>query len=290
MRVKFDQKVRKALAVAGDVASYGGEEAVTPRHLLHGVLGVDDGRVASALEAVGADTARVRDALVPGIRDSGARARRGELPYTRSAKEALEAAIKRSRREKSSTVGPVQLALGVLSSGADVRRPLERAGLSVDSLRRALLDPTSAGSEASATSGRGPGDVWFVTVDEANGVPIYAQLVRAVEEAVARGRLMPGERLPSVRQLASEIDAAPGTVARAYKLLEERGVLVTEGARGTRVGQPPEESRASTEALVGLLRPAVVESFHLGASADDLRGALEEAMRQILVDPLEDSA
>jgi hypothetical protein len=63
-----------------------------------------------------------------------------------------------------------------------------------------------------------------------------------------------------------------------------RGVLETEGARGTRVAAKPaaanvEEDR--TETLEGILRPVVVAAYHLGASADQLRKALERAMKGI---------
>ncbi len=105
-----------------------------------------------------------------------------------------------------------------------------------------------------------------------------------VQEAVATGRLQPGERLPPVRRLADQLDIAPGTVARAYGELERLGMVVTEGARGTRVAERkqnplPEAERPDT--LVGLLRPVAVAAFHLGATAAELRTALEEAMRDI---------
>jgi GntR family transcriptional regulator len=87
-----------------------------------------------------------------------------------------------------------------------------------------------------------------------------------------------------VRQLADDADIAPGTVARAYSELESKGVVMTEGARGTRVAS---RSAAAADAsdreamLAGLLRPVAVAAFHLGAGAKELRLALEEAMRGI---------
>jgi len=106
--------------------------------------------------------------------------------------------------------------------------------------------------------------------------------------AVATGQLRPGDRLPTVRQLADDLDIAPGTVARAYGELERLGILVTEGARGTRVAEQqkplvPDAERPNT--LVGLLRPVAVAAFHLGASADELRAALDEAMKGIYDQP-----
>jgi DNA-binding transcriptional regulator YhcF (GntR family) len=105
-----------------------------------------------------------------------------------------------------------------------------------------------------------------------------------VQEAVATGVLLPGDRLQPVRQLADELDIAPGTVARAYSELERLGVVVTEGARGTRIAPRTEAQSPSTErveTLTGLLRPVVVAAFHLGATAPSLRSALESAMSGI---------
>ncbi|HEU0014716.1 MAG TPA: GntR family transcriptional regulator [Longimicrobium sp.] len=102
-----------------------------------------------------------------------------------------------------------------------------------------------------------------------------------ITEHAATGELRPGERLPTVRQLADRLDVAPGTVARAYGELERRGVVVTEGARGTRIAERAGAAAGEGErsrTLAELLRPAAVSAFHLGASADELRAALETAM------------
>jgi GntR family transcriptional regulator len=93
--------------------------------------------------------------------------------------------------------------------------------------------------------------------------------------------------------LADELDIAPGTVARAYAELERLGVVVTEGARGTRVAprKPSTMSQVERpETLIGLLRPVAVAAFHLGASAQDLRAALEAAMKDIFGDDKRDAA
>ena len=123
-----------------------------------------------------------------------------------------------------------------------------------------------------------------VQIDDTSDLSIYEQIIAQIQEGVATGRLNPGDRLPPVRRLADELDIAPGTVARAYSELEKRGAVVTEGARGTRIAERstppvPEEERPDT--LVGLLRPVAVAAYHLGATAAELRTALEEAMRGI---------
>ncbi|ANI81537.1 MocR-like pyridoxine biosynthesis transcription factor PdxR [Kosakonia oryzae] len=65
--------------------------------------------------------------------------------------------------------------------------------------------------------------------------PLYLQLYQRYRDAIATGRLSPGERVPSIRNLASELHVARGTVEMAYQMLVSEGYLVTKGAAGTRV-------------------------------------------------------
>src|ERR1019366_6997123 len=66
-----------------------------------------------------------------------------------------------------------------------------------------------------------------------------AGLVRSIEEAVADGRLMPGQPLPSVRRLAQEVSLSPATVSAGLAELRRRGVVVSEQRRGIRIGEGP---------------------------------------------------
>ncbi len=66
-----------------------------------------------------------------------------------------------------------------------------------------------------------------------------AGLVESIERAVALGELQPGQRLPSVRRLATEVALSPVTVATAIAELRRRGVVVSEPRRGTRIGERP---------------------------------------------------
>ena len=63
--------------------------------------------------------------------------------------------------------------------------------------------------------------------------PVYEQIVRQIHEAVKSGKLKPDAPLPTVRQLASELVINRNTVARAYRILEEQGVILTAGRKGT---------------------------------------------------------
>jgi GntR family transcriptional regulator len=63
--------------------------------------------------------------------------------------------------------------------------------------------------------------------------PVYEQIVRQIHDAVKSGRLRPDAPLPTVRQLAGDLRLNRNTVARAYKILEDQGVILTAGRKGT---------------------------------------------------------
>ncbi|KNH18632.1 GntR family transcriptional regulator [Arthrobacter sp. ZBG10] len=74
----------------------------------------------------------------------------------------------------------------------------------------------------------------------ASTVALFDQLRLQIIHQVDNGALAPGARLPAVRALASALDVAPHTVARAYKELESAGVVATRGRNGTVVCAPDE--------------------------------------------------
>lgn len=115
-----------------------------------------------------------------------------------------------------------------------------------------------------------------IVVDPGDPTPPYEQVRAQVVELVARATLAPGERLPSVRQLASDLGLAAGTVARAYRELETAGVVVTRRGAGTRVAA----SSAEQAAVAPLERRAadyVAWARAQGYSAQEIRAAVRAA-------------
>ena len=117
-------------------------------------------------------------------------------------------------------------------------------------------------------------------IDSASRSPIYRQLVGQIREAVARGRLAPEERLPSVRDLSRQLVINPNTVARVYTELERDGVLNTRPGLGVFVAQPKNDltRRVRKDRLTSLVDGLLTEAVHLGFAADEVLAVLTERM------------
>ena len=78
-----------------------------------------------------------------------------------------------------------------------------------------------------------------IRLDFRSQVPIYTQIVEQIRLRVASGQLRPGDQLPTVRQLATELRVNFNTVARAYRQLDEAGLISTSAAGAPTSGAPP---------------------------------------------------
>lgn len=119
-------------------------------------------------------------------------------------------------------------------------------------------------------------------IDPSSRLPIYRQLGNQIREAVARGRLRPGEQLSSVRDMSRTLVVNPNTVARVYTELEREGVLHTRQGLGVFVAEPKAEltKRARKERLQELLDRFLTEAVYLGFSADEVVAAVAERAGQ----------
>lgn len=119
-------------------------------------------------------------------------------------------------------------------------------------------------------------------IDPSSRLPIYRQLGNQIREAVARGRLRPGEQLASVRELSRTLVVNPNTVARVYTELEREGVLHTRQGLGVFVAEPKAEltKRARKEKLHEMLDRLLTEAVYLGFSAEEVVAAVAERAGQ----------
>jgi len=102
--------------------------------------------------------------------------------------------------------------------------------------------------------------------------PIYQQVVEQISKAIARGDLANGDKLPPVRKLASELVINPNTVARAYGLLEQGGLVVTKTGSGTFVSDPKLRSSDAGDinALAERMDTLITRGLNLGIEAQEL--------------------
>jgi GntR family transcriptional regulator len=119
-----------------------------------------------------------------------------------------------------------------------------------------------------------------IRLDRSSPTPLSTQLREAIATRVASGRLAPGERLPTVRDLAARLDLAPNTVAKAYRELEAAGHLVGRGRRGTFVADAPPETPGDAQAgLEDAARAFARRARRLGVSPERAVAAARRALR-----------
>ncbi|HZU86110.1 MAG TPA: GntR family transcriptional regulator, partial [Anaerolineaceae bacterium] len=124
-----------------------------------------------------------------------------------------------------------------------------------------------------------PTSILPIQLDFRSGVSIYAQLVEQIRGMVARGELKPGDQLPTVRQLAMELRVNFNTVARAYRLLDEAGLISTQQGRGTYIWEPPgpkAQEHLREDLLESLARQYLQEALRLGFSSAEILQALQK--------------
>lgn len=114
------------------------------------------------------------------------------------------------------------------------------------------------------------------------GEPIYVQLMRQIKHAVATGALAGGTQLPSVRQLAGELVINPNTVVRAYRELEELGLLEAVAGRGWFVsyGAPRLREEERSQRLHEFIEQLWAEGRALGYATEELADIVAEALRE----------
>jgi len=114
----------------------------------------------------------------------------------------------------------------------------------------------------------------LLTIDHGDTTPLYEQLAVAVRQALAEGAIVDGERLPSARELADQLDVNMHTVLRAYSVLSEEGVLKVRRGRGAVAVAPrPALPPPVAQALDRLL--SVADRHHVGR--DQIVNALKGA-------------
>jgi GntR family transcriptional regulator len=117
-----------------------------------------------------------------------------------------------------------------------------------------------------------------IHVNPGGALPIYRQIMNQVTDAIAGGRLRPGERLASQRQLAEELVISPLTVKKAYDELEREGLIATRRGKGTFVvaGPPRVDPERQRQQLRGAAQTLLSRAYLSGIGFDQLITLLAE--------------
>jgi len=110
----------------------------------------------------------------------------------------------------------------------------------------------------------------MITINYRDGRPIYEQVKEQLRLLVVSGSLPLGEKLPSVRELASSLAINPNTIQRAYRELESEGYIVSVPGKGSFAAPREEKNRERKDALLRTLAETVRELRWLGLTEEEL--------------------
>ena len=121
----------------------------------------------------------------------------------------------------------------------------------------------------------------WIEISPGSDEPIYVQVASQVSEAIARDRLTVGDKLPPVRKLAAELVINPNTVARAYSVLEQAGLVTTKTGSGTFVSDPKlrHADAAQVNAITERMDTLLARGLNLGLSPNDLTELFKERLK-----------
>jgi len=118
-------------------------------------------------------------------------------------------------------------------------------------------------------------------IEPNNGLPPYAQLVQQVKQALRLGWLQPGDKLPTVHEVAASVAINPNTVQKAYRELEHDGLVVGRPGQGTFVQRSLSQSTpASLSTLTRRLEKWLEAARAAGLDDDGIMDVVRAALRE----------
>jgi len=121
----------------------------------------------------------------------------------------------------------------------------------------------------------------IIQIDNNLPTPLFKQLMDQIKKAVIDGLLKPGDPLPSIRQLANDLELNHNTVAKAYRILERDSVIKTKGYRGTSIhGDAKQNSTVNMSDSITKKLNETIKSFReSGATDSEIRIAFSNVMK-----------
>jgi len=120
-----------------------------------------------------------------------------------------------------------------------------------------------------------------IQIDTNLSTPLFQQLMDQIKKAVMDGLLKPGDPLPSIRQLANDLELNHNTVAKAYRILERDSVIQTKGYRGTSIhGDAIQNSTINmNDSITTKLNETIKSLRESGATDSEIRIAFSNVMK-----------
>lgn len=110
----------------------------------------------------------------------------------------------------------------------------------------------------------------MLSLNYQSGVPIYQQVYNEVVKEISLEILVPDERLPTVRELATKLGINPNTVAKSYQLLEQNGYIYSIVGKGSFVADSSGKLAGLKEGTMNNIKKEIKEAYNLGIKYDDL--------------------
>jgi len=118
-----------------------------------------------------------------------------------------------------------------------------------------------------------------LTIDPRSDTPIYQQIVDQIRYMITTGALQPGDQLPTVRTVAQETRINFNTVSRAYRILDQDGIISTQQGRGTYITEAAIENESiamKAEVFIDLTRELIKKGKQLGFTLDEIMRMIQE--------------
>jgi GntR family transcriptional regulator len=121
-----------------------------------------------------------------------------------------------------------------------------------------------------------------IHIDFRSDVAIYTQIVEQLRQMIHKGEIKVGDKLPTVREMAADLRVNFNTVARAYRILDEAGLISTQLGRGTYIWEAPTEEalrKLREENLESLTHNFLREAKKLGFNRQDINDEMEKQLK-----------
>ena len=128
---------------------------------------------------------------------------------------------------------------------------------------------------------------FWVQISSGSNEPIYSQVVTQISRAIAQGHISPGDKLPAVRNLAAELVINPNTVARAYTILEQQGLVTTKTGSGTYAADPRlrDKDISQLNILNDRVDNIITQALNLGLGHEEILGTVRRRLSRFRSEP-----